>query len=176
MADMNAGAGRARIVLPSVTPAGEGPDPLRVRVLVLEDGVAPVVVCVIDPMLPPQSHAGIARVLGHVTHTEADRVLVCAPPAVDATRPALEPGEALQHAIEDAVAWAAFGARSTCRPARLTHDRVEDAEGLPLALLRTDDVPVDPCALERDHNDQTVALVLTRAVATRLADLLPSTR
>ncbi|GIF01362.1 hypothetical protein [Paractinoplanes rishiriensis] len=166
MTEIRAGAGRARIVLPDEL------DPHRVRVLVLDDGVEPLTVAAVDRSLPPQCHAGICRVLAHVTHVPEGRVLLCVGPPAAAGGP-LVASEAVQHAIEDAVAWAAFAARSTCRPARLGGTtgpiQVDDAEGRPIALLTSVDGAPAPDAVERDG---LVALALTAGVTARLADLV----
>jgi hypothetical protein len=181
MAKIHAGAARARIVLPGAPAPVDGfdgeHDPLRVRVLVLDDGTAPVAVAVVDRSLPPEAHPGICRVLARVTRLPAERVLLCVGHTI-AAGGRLAAGESLLLAVEDAVAWAAFAARSTCRPARLGRDpgarldRVEDADGNPIALLLPNDGPITADAVEHDHHDRVVALFLTARVAAQLSAIL----
>jgi hypothetical protein len=179
MSNLRAGAGRARIVLPGgLFPAdhlGGEHHPLRVRVLLLRGGADPIVVAVVDATpIPAATPAGVAKVLGHVTHVPPERVLVCAGPEPDGDAP--EPG--LQHAVEDAVAWAAFAARSTCRPARLGTPaagarRIDDIDGHPIALLLSHPAVASTAdALEQAHHNEPVALFLTETVAAELAGVL----
>jgi hypothetical protein len=123
MADLRVGAGRARIALPEaflpIGGFGAGHDPLRVRVLLIDDGTASLTVAAVDRCLPPDAHAGIRRVLAHVTHQDPVRVLVCAGHD-HPCGPMLVLSETVQNAIENAVAWAAFTARTSCRSARVS--------------------------------------------------------
>jgi hypothetical protein len=171
MADLRAGAGRARIVLS----ADSSHDALRVRVLLLDDGEAPLTVAAVDRSVPPEAHAGICRVLAHVTHLDPSRVLIC-PGGGEGRRVVLS--DTVQHAIEDAAAWAAFAARSTCRPACLGEaDRLEDDDGRPIAVVLPG-APGAPSAdtVEHAHHDELVALLLTEPAAARVGELLDRVR
>lgn len=199
MADLRVGAGRARIALPEaflpVGGFGAGHDPLRVRVLLIDDGTASLTIAAVDRCLPPDAHAGIRRVLAHVTHQDPVRVLVCAGHD-HPCGPMLVLSETVQNAIENAVAWAAFAARSTCRPARVSGavaaarvgdtadtdrlagvDRLEADDGHPIAVLLpggTGLLTADE--IEHAEHDEFVALFLTKAAAECVAELLDRAR
>lgn len=172
MTDLRAGAGRARIVLP----AEDAQDPLRVRVLLLDDGEAPLTVAAVDRRVPAEAHAGICRVLAHVTHSDPGRVILC--PGLDGTGGRVVLSATVQHAIENAAAWAAFAARSTCRPACLGGaDRLEDDEGHPIAVvLPAGPGTPAPDVVEHAHHDELVALLLTEPAAARVGELLNRAR
>lgn len=184
MADLRAGAGRSRIVLSDafhpVGGYGTGHDPLRMRVLLLDDGRASLTLAAVDRCLPADAHAGIRRVLAHVTHQDPVRVLVCAG-HVHQPGPTLVLSETVQNAIENAAAWAAFAARSTCRAARLGRDEegelLEDTDKHPIALLLAGGTGPRPAEeIEHAHHDEFVALFLTPAALSCVAELLDSAR